>query len=287
MRPAVRLGLFAALLAAVFGVAMFVGSWSDPEPAGHEAAPDEGGHAGGKAEAHAVRGLESTQDGLTLALSARDLPLGRDAEIAFRITGEGGEVVRAFDVEHDREMHLIVVRRDGRGFQHLHPTMDADGTWRTPVTLGEPGAYRAFADFVTDGRRATLADTVEVPGSAEYAEFPEPGTSAKIDGYEVELESPEPTAGEEASLTFTVTRDGDPVELEPYLGAGGHLVALREEDLAYLHTHPESHGGGHGGHDAGPVFETTFPSAATYRLYFQFRHEGRVHTAEFTQEVSG
>ena len=27
--------------------------------------------------------------------------------------------------------------------------------------------------------------------------------------------------------------------MEPYLGAKGHLVALREGDLAYLHIHPE------------------------------------------------
>src|SRR3546814_3056298 len=34
--------------------------------------------------------------------------------------------------------------------------------------------------------------------------------------------------------------DGNPVmTLQPYLGAYGHLVALREGDLAYLHVHPE------------------------------------------------
>src|SRR5699024_11235811 len=47
------------------------------------------------------------------------------------------------------------------------------------------------------------------------------------------------TAGEASQLTMTVTRDGEPVtELEPYLGAFGHLVALRDGDLAYLHVHP-------------------------------------------------
>ena len=52
--------------------------------------------------------------------------------------------------------------------------------------------------------------------------------------------------GETSPVTATVTRDGEPVtDLQPYLGAYGHLVALREGDLAYLHVHPEES-------DAGP-----------------------------------
>ena len=72
---------------------------------------------------------------------------------------------------------------------------------------------------------------------------------------------------------------------EPYLGAGGHLVALREGDLAYLHVHP----GGHGepeAHDDAVAFMSEFPSEGRYRLYLQFKHEGSIHTAEFTQEVA-
>ncbi len=30
----------------------------------------------------------------------------------------------------------------------------------------------------------------------------------------------------------------------------------------------------------------TFPTAGRYRLFLQFKTEGRVHTAEFTQEVA-
>ncbi|WP_433370648.1 hypothetical protein [Streptosporangium sp. CA-115845] len=42
-------------------------------------------------------------------------------------------------------------------------------------------------------------------------------------------------AGSSSELTISIARDGEPVTtLEPYLGAFGHLVALREGDLAYL-----------------------------------------------------
>ena len=58
------------------------------------------------------------------------------------------------------------------------------------------------------------------------------------------------------------------------LGAGGHLVALREGDLAYLHVHPSGEG---------VAFEADLEPRSRYRLYLQFKHDGRVHTAEFTR----
>ena len=57
-------------------------------------------------------------------------------------------------------------------------------------------------------------------------------------------------------------------------------MALREGDLAYLHVHPTEDG------DDAVSFMTEFPSAGRYRLFLQFKHDGRVHTAAFTQEVA-
>ena len=58
--------------------------------------------------------------------------------LAFRIVDEAGETVTDFDTEHERRMHLIVVRRDLSGFQHVHPEQLADGSWRVRSTLGRP-----------------------------------------------------------------------------------------------------------------------------------------------------
>ncbi len=76
-------------------------------------------------------------------------------------------------------------------------------------------------------------------------------------------------------------RAGAPVtDLQPYLGADGHLVALREDDLAFLHVHPEE------GAAPGQIrFAAEFPSAGRYRLSLQFRHDGRVRTVAHTVEV--
>jgi hypothetical protein len=175
-------------------------------------------------------------------------------------------------------MHLILARRDLTGFRHLHPAQAADGTWTTRVRLHDAGSYRMFADFSYEDRSETLAADLRVDGSADLRALPEPRSTAVSDGgYDVRLDG-EPTGpGEEADLRFTITRDGVPVDTEPYLGAGGHLVALREGDLAFLHVHPTEHDS--------VRFAATFPTAGRYRLFLQFKHEGRIHTVAFTREV--
>jgi hypothetical protein len=171
-------------------------------------------------------------------------------------------------------MHLIVVRRDFSGFQHLHPAMSAGGTWEIPLTLTEPGAYRVFADFVTEGKKLTLATDVFVPGDFQPRPLaPIARTADAGDGYTVELTG-RPVAGEESRLDVVVRRNGRTVhDLQPYLGALGHLVALRDGDLAYLHVHPD---------EERLSFDAEFPTPGAYRLFLQFRHDGEVRTAAFT-----
>jgi hypothetical protein len=278
-RTPIRLLGFAAILLLVFGLAVAAGSAVGPD---REGAPDRMAGHGGEAE-HAgpdpVRGLAVAAGGLELAVARTELPRGREAELAFRILNRG-RPVRDFDVEHEKRMHVIVVRRDGRGFQHVHPQLGADGTWRVPVTLPDAGAYRVFADFSHDGEARTLAADLSVDGATDYVPLPEPATTAGTrDGYRVSLDAGDVRAGRDTELSFTVTRRGQRVRTEPYLGAGGHLVALREGDLAYLHVHPEEHG-------EAVAFTTAFPSEGRYRLYLQFKHGGAVRTAEFTQVVA-
>ncbi|MBW3654362.1 MAG: hypothetical protein KY433_12465, partial [Actinobacteria bacterium] len=176
-------------------------------------------------------------------------------------------------------MHLILARRDLTGFQHLHPEQAADGSWSVAVALALAGSYRLFADFSHGGRPVTLASDLRVDGDAALEPLPAPQSAATSDGgLEVRLQAGRVAPGEEAELRFTVTDGGRVVRTEPYLGAGGHLVALREGDLGFLHVHPTEHTEAVG-------FGATFPTAGRYRLFLQFKHQGRVHTAAFTQVV--
>ncbi len=285
MSVAARLVGFAAALALIFAGAMLAGGVLDvragDDAAARDGADDEmaGGHAGeGAGIAPApVRGLAVSERGLTLDASRATAEAGERFNLSFRISGRDGATVRRFDTEHTKRMHLIVVRRDMTGFQHLHPTQTADGRWTTPVTLPDPGSYRVFADFSVAGRAYTLATDLTVDGAANARPLPAPAESATADGLKVALKAPASRAGAESELAFDVTRGGRPVAVQDYLGAKGHLVALREGDLAFLHVHPD---------ERTPRFGATFPSAGRYRLFLQFRTGGRVHTVAFTREVA-
>jgi hypothetical protein len=295
-----KLFAFAAALALVFvGAAVAGGAIgpnrdnSNPKEPSHAAMEDgmsTDTTSGAEHAADSVRGVSVSDDDLTLSFERSELRRGRPTELRFAIVGRDGRPVRDFAVEHERRMHFIVVRRDGQGFQHLHPRMDSDGTWHVRLALPEAGSYRAFADFKRGGTAYTLAADLAVDGSADYRPLPAPARTADTgDGYRVRLDGGAVRAGRDAELRFTVTRAGQVVHTEPYLGAGGHLVALREGDLASLHVHPADHGresDSTGTHDDAALFMTEFPSAGRYRLYLQFKHDGRVHTAAFTQEVS-
>lgn len=147
----------------------------------------------------------------------------------------------------------------------------------------------AFADFSHEGQPATLAGDLRVDGQADLPPLPAAAATAVSDGgYEVRKQHSGARPGQEASLRFAISKDGQTVQPEPYLGAGGHLVALREGDLAFLHVHPTEHG--HDESTSSPhgepvAFAATFPTAGRYRLFLQFKHRGTVHTVAFTQEV--
>jgi hypothetical protein len=271
VNAATKLAAFAAGLAVLFGGAALAGAAIGPEPS-EDDAPQE--HTEMNSSAHApdpVRGLAVAADGLRVIVDEPELRRGRDETLTFRIENTRGETVRDFDVEHEKRMHLILARRDLTGFQHLHPEQAADGSWSTDVRIDEAGSYRLFADFSHEGENQTLATDLRVDGPADLKPLPEPQTTAESDGgYDVRLD-----AG--ADLNSTITKDGEPVRTEPYLGAGGHLVALREGDMAFLHVHPA---------DDGVRFMAEFPTPGRYRLFLQFKHEGRVHTVAFTREVS-
>jgi hypothetical protein len=290
-----QLATFVAVLAVLFGGAALAGQLIDPDArggdsgSGHGAEPSHeedsemastGAHGGEHSEPAAdVHGLAVADGGLRVEVEQPALRRGRAERLSFRIVGEDGSAVRDFDVAHDKRMHLIVARRDLTGFQHLHPEMGTDGTWSTRVTLPEAGSYRLFADFSHDGEATTLASDLRVDGDADLRALLAPRPTAVSDGgYDVRLDATGASAGEQSELRFTITRDGKPVQTEPYLGAGGHLVALREGDMAFLHVHPNEQGDGIG-------FGATFPTEGRYRLFLQFKDEGRVQTVAFTQEV--
>ena len=252
--------------------------------------PDTHGGHGETAEPNAAPeipgGLMVSQDGYTLDLHADSAQPGRARLVEFTVSGPDDEPVSAYEEVHERELHLIAVRRDFTGFQHVHPRRDRQGTWSVPLDL-RPGQWRVFADFTpAGGEGLTLGADLMVTGTVDGLAAVVPARTVQVDDYTVSLAGIL-VPGEDAEMTLTVSRDGTPItDLQPYLGAYGHLVALREGDLAYLHVHPDGTPGD-GRTQPGPevVFYAAVPSGGGYRLYLDFKHDGVVRTAAFSLDT--
>lgn len=296
MNTGLRITTFAAVLAATFGAAYGVGQGIGPvaadRPPKHEGehtrpAPESeegGGHAGHGTPP--AGGLQISDGGYRLDLQTPRVTAGEQTDLRFTVRDAAGRALTAYQREHDKELHLIVASRDLVTYRHLHPTRAADGTWSTPVDLPRAGGYRVFADFTPakkDARNLTLGTDLAASGPYEARQLPPASTTARAGGYEVKLAGAL-RPGRASELTLNVSRDGKPVtDLQPYLGAYGHLVALRSGDLAYLHVHPNG-APGDGTTRPGPdiSFTATAPSSGSYRLFLDFKHEGTVRTAAFT-----
>jgi len=260
-----KVALFVAGLAGAFVAALLIGRALDigertvAEPHAAEAASTAAEGHGGHGSAPAMAppgGLSLEQDGYRLVAESEALAAGRSEPYVFRILDPAGDVLRDYDVAHEKRLHLIVVSRSLDRFRHVHPQQRPDGAWTVPLTLPEEGSYRVFADFTTDGERRTLGLDLRGNDGARLA-------GDRLSQYDVSLDR----QGDE--VEFTVSDAGNPVELQPYLGARGHLVVLREGDLAYIHAHAD---------EGRLAFDVPFPSKGRYRLFLQFKVGGAVET---------
>jgi hypothetical protein len=259
MSTSTRIAGFVVVLTVLFGAAFGIGKAFDDEPV-------------------------ARQESYTLVLERTSADASAQAPVRFTVRDGEDRAVTRFAVRHEKRLHLIAVRDDFSGFQHVHPTMAADGTWTTDLRL-LGGGYRLFADFQAEGDDEAVAHAdlrVQASPGASLPPPPRATRTTTVDGYEVSLAG-DLVAGAGTMLTLMVSKDGEEVtDLQPYLGAYGHLVVLRGTDKEYLHAHPEEG-------PAGPEipFHVEAPSSGRYYLYLDFKHGDRVRTATFALDTTG
>ena len=223
------------------------------------------------------------------------LKAGAPVTFIFDVIDDRGATLRQFATVHDRMMHVIVVRHDLTQFQHVHPTyVAASGRFTVhDLVLQTSGPYRLFADFTPVGAMAgpdgqplgvTVPVDLEVGDHAAYRleSLPAPSDTATVGDFEVTLLRPDTLrAGEMLPITFTIRRRGEVVtDLEPYLGANGHAVTLREGDLAFIHSHALED---RAALQSGKLpFMVHFSEPGRYRMFVQFQHRGAIQTVAFT-----
>ena len=201
-----------------------------------------------------------------------------------------GTVVTSFLQVHERPFHLFIVSRDLATFVHAHPEQREDGTFVLEQALA-PGEYMLIADFLPAGGAPQVVHRAVVTPGFTGALFRDPPKLAvtpaeqTIDGLRVRLLAGEVTAMRPAALRFLVADADTGAEvrdLEPYLGAAGHLLLVNAALTSALHGHPA------GAQTAGPeiLFDPVLPKAGLYKLWLQFQRRGRIVTVPFVIEVA-
>ena len=255
-----RLGAFALLLLGTFGTAYAVGE----KLPGHSHGGAGHTHSGMNMGIPVTAGYEN--GGYQLATE------GVKAGVAtFHLNDSSGKPVTAFTEAHGAILHTVIIRPDLSDFNHVHPTIGADGSWS--VEMPATGPWHIVFDSTPTGASgpivvaANLDDEVPVDTVA----LPPPDDTVEVDGLIVTRTG--------FNFTYTSADGGAATGLEPYLGQPSHLVAIRQGDLAYTHLHPSD------GMSGMFMFGTGITEPGTYRLFLQFGHNGAVLTVPFTVVV--
>jgi hypothetical protein len=231
-------------------------------------------------------------DGLTRALAISENAPNSDVH------------VKAFDLDMQKRMHLIVVSDDLTQFMHVHPSLQADGTFRITTTFPRPDVYHLYADAVPHGFGHTVF-RFDVPIDATTSQTRpasfSPTTVADAGPYRVRLSTDELKTGVDNPMLIAITKNGEPAsDLHPYLGAYAHIVAIGVKDLSYTHIHAmdmsamESGGSLESG--AGIASNATIPATmdvhvtlprpGLYKIWVQFKGGSHLYAAPLVISAS-
>ena len=242
---------------------------------------------------------------------------GQKATLFFRFFRPGNDdIVKKFEVVHEKQFHLFVISQDMEYFQHIHPTEQPDGTWSINVTLPKAGYYKVLCDFYPAGGSAqflarplvTAGYTGDLAGDMARL-VPDSNQTKTVDDITatVKYDPEQFMVGFYGHLNFflTDTTTGRPItDLQTYLGAFGHTLIMSEDMEDYVHSHPldilampDDDGGPpqflippgadlekiRGGPEV--TFEGLMPKPGHYRAWTQFRRHDQIHTFAYTFNV--
>jgi hypothetical protein len=207
--------------------------------------------------------------------------------IRLEVKKKDGGRIDEFEVTHEKLLHLMVISKDLSYFNHIHPEYKGGGVFEIANDFPAGGEYRLIADFQPSGGEAMTKMTwVHIDGdrAKPVPVVPDTSLDKTFDGKRVKLTIDQLAANKELTLKFSITDDktGQPItDLQPYLGAIGHVVILTEDGEQYLHVHADE------GQGTGPdaTFETSFPKSGTYKIWGQFQKDNQVFTTSYVVKV--
>lgn len=230
---------------------------------------------------------------LDVIASPRHPSAGEPVELELRVRLTNSLDLREvtdFDLQHERLMHVFIVSDDLTEFSHEHPEPAGPGVFRLTHRFARPGRYRLWADVAPKdaGSQVLLASltvSAGAGGDSPAAARPTPPAAAAT---RVALRLPEDglSAGRTAVVLAELTdAKGRPVrDLQPWLGALGHLLLVNRSADRFAHAHPDDRDASLG-RDGRIPFLVRLPEPGAYKGWLQFQRGGVVETVEVALEA--
>jgi len=233
-----------------------------------------------------------------LKINTTQFKINIPTSLTFSIIDDEGTIVKDFQIEQEKILHLIVVRKDLNEFQHLHPKLDSTTGIFTldDFTLTVPGPYIVYGDFVPKsaqtglfGEHLKVVVSTDIVAEGSYKALPVvvSDTITDVDRYKISFTTePKQLISGINMLSFSIKKDGKAVTtLKSYLGSLGHSVVIKENTLEYIHAHALQK---QDMKQTGTIdFHVEFPSAGKYKVFMQFQTAEEVEIASFVVEVNG
>ncbi len=215
--------------------------------------------------------------------SATEIHPGESVSLIFKPTNlENADLMVPLDVVHEKKIHLLVINQSLSWFDHIHPVYQADGSYVVDETFPSSGGYMLFADYKPSGGSGQIDRMdVEVIGQPRPApDFKSPKTKGSSGDFSVALipDDPEFLAQQEIHFDGVMTKNGKPFDvndLQYYMDAKGHMIAIQVDSKMIVHIHPEIENGK-------LHFHAEFPKEGFYRMWLQFKEGEKLHTIDFT-----
>ncbi|MGE7270168.1 hypothetical protein ACQKK5_01780 [Brevibacillus panacihumi] len=212
---------------------------------------------------------------------------GKKEVLFIQLNDENGNPIEALEESHEKLMHVIVVSKDLSIFEHVHPEYQGQGKFMVEILFPSGGDYKLIAEFAMAGYGSQMiSHWVRVNGEEEPEEVLKADSdfTKAIEGKKITFTFDHLEVGHKVTLTFSIfdANTNEPItDLQPYLGAVGHVVAISANAQDFLHIHPINEKG------KGPEakFSAIFPTSGLYKVWGQFLHADTLITVSYIIEV--
>ena len=267
--------------------AMMVGCTSkkaDKNPDGHQQEPvaslvDRGPHV-----ADHSSGMDAI---LVIQTEPETVHAGAAAKLRLMIHDAKGKMLTDFETVHEQKIHLIIVSNGLDQFAHIHPQIDRDGNMTADYTFPTGGTYWLYADHKPlKHEQATAMAELKVAGDSPPPTQPTPNESSRITvddlNAEVLVENIAASGATRIEFSLTDSANSPVADLQPYMGAMGHLVIISADGKQYVHAHAAENDSSHGKVE----FEAHFAKPGIHKAWGQFQRGGKVQIIPFVFDTT-